>query len=168
MANQIIPEENAKGGNGPAPKEETVTISKDVLDNILNKLTDLEAGQKEFEQTASKDQMQKIEKLRASGKLVKKVKIAKYQGRQVKSWKTTIDEVHIDPSTGKEISKQEMKLTFFEGKEVTLKQLDFARLKTLESFEVIKQAKTADGEVELTVLGDTGEEIVINKKYVNY
>jgi len=150
-----------------AEKEETVTISKEVLDNILNKLSDLETGQQEFEKTASKDQIQKIEKLRASGKLVKTAKISTYQGRLVESWKTTVDEVYIEPSSGKEICKQEMELNFFEGKKVTLKQLDFARLKVLKSFEVIKQAKTNDGEVELTVLGETGEEIVINKKYVN-
>ena len=179
-----IPEGNSNGGNGPvetkkltkaqekalaaeAETKDTVEIPREVIENILRELQELKAGQKDLEKTASTDQIRKIEALRKQGKLVKEIKIARFKGELVKSWKSTVDEVYIEPSTGKEISTQKMQLNFFNGKKLELTQIDFARIKTYSKFEVLREAKTSEGNTIMTVQDESGEEFDIDTYYIN-
>ncbi len=168
----IVPPKN--GTNKPLKEEETVTVSKDFLENILKQMQDtqvemreLKKAQGELEKTASPDQIRKIEALRASGKLIKNVKLSMIDGKLVKEWQSTTDEVYIDNVLGKEVSKQMTKITFFDGKTQEMSQIDFARRKTLPEFEVIREGKDKDGEIILTVEDKDGLEININSKFIN-
>ena len=179
-----IPEGNSNGGKGPvktkkltkaeekalaaeAETKDTVEVSKDVLEGILREIQDLKTAQKDLEKTASSDQIRKIEALRKSGKLVKEIKISNYKGKLVKSWKSTVDEVYMDPTTGKEISTQKMEITFFDDKTLELTQIDFARIKTYVKFEVLREAKTSEGNTIMTVQDESGEEFDIDTYYIN-
>lgn len=159
-----------------ADKKDDGKISVDaaVLEEVLSKLKNLETqneelktAQKEYEQTASQDQILKIEKLRASGKLVKAVRINFYDGQMVTEWRSTADDVYIEPATGKEVSVQKTKLIFSDGKEKEIPQLDFARRKLQREYEVIKEGKDKDGNMLYTVLTEGGKEIEIDGRYIN-
>jgi vacuolar-type H+-ATPase subunit I/STV1 len=161
--------------NPPVKKdeEEVVTVSKSLLESIQKTLAgyqqeiaDLKKGQSELEKTASPDQIKKIEAMRASGKLVKSVKISYIDGQLVEKWRSAVDEVYID-NTGKEISKQTTVITYFDGKEKEYNQVDFARRKTYKEYEVITEAKDRDGELILTVMTEDGKEIKINSRFIN-
>lgn len=148
-------------------KDEMVTVPKSMLDNILAQIGDLKTSQKQYEQTASQDQVRKIEALRASGKLVKSVKISIIDGKLVKAWKSVADEVYIDHALGKEVSRQSTMISFYDGSEQEMSQIDFSRRKTYQEFEVITEGKNRDGEIILTVVDETGRETEINSRYIN-
>lgn len=148
-------------------KEETVTITKEQFDLILNEIKTLKKGQKELEQTSSPDQIKKIEALRAKGHLIKSVKISEIDGKLVKSWQSTADEVYIDHALGKEVSKQMTKLDFYEGESKDVSQAEFARRKIMKSFEVIKEGKDKIGNIILTVTTEDGKEFDIDSRYIN-
>lgn len=148
-------------------KEETVTLTKDQLDLLINRIQTLEKGQKELEDTSSPDQIKRIEAIRAKGGLVKSVKIAELEGKLVKSWESTADEVYIDHALGKEVSRQMTKVYFYEGGEREISQPEFARRKVMKSFEVIKEGKDKVGNIVLTVTTDDGKEFDVDSRYIN-
>ena len=94
--------------------EKKVEISEVVLNKILTDMADMKKQIGEHEQTASQDQVRKIEALRATGKLVKSVKLNYYEGKAVISWRSTHDDVFVD-NAGKEHSVQTTELTFMDG-----------------------------------------------------
>lgn len=157
--------EEAKAG--AEEKEETVTLTKDQFDMILNEIQNLKKGQKTLEDTSSPDQIKRIEAIRAKGGLVKSVKISEIDGKLVKSWESTGDEVYIDHALGKEVSKQMTKLNFYDGSEKEMSQTEFARRKIMKSFEVIKEGKDRVGNIVLTVTTDDGKEFDIDSRYIN-
>lgn len=155
-------------------KEETVAVPKEFLESIKQTLENnrleieaLRKGQADLEKTASPDQIRKIEALRASGKLVKNVKISVIDGKLVEKWASSADEVYIDHVLGTEVSRQMTKVSFFDGKDAEFSQIDFARRKTMKEFEVIEEGKDREGEIILTVMAEDGKQIKINSRYVN-
>ena len=60
-----------------------------------------------------------------------------------------------------------MEITFFDGKTLELTQIDFARIKTYVKFEVLREAKTNDGNTLMTVQDESGEEFEIDTYYIN-
>jgi len=148
-------------------KEETVTLTKEQFDLILNEIQTLKKGQKTLEDTSSPDQIKRIEAIRAKGGLVKSVKIAEIDGKLVASWESTADEVYIDHALGKEVSKQMTKLNFFDGGNKEISQTEFARRKIMKSFEVIKEGKNKVGAIVLTVTTDDGKEFDIDSRFIN-
>lgn len=165
---------NNKNGKGTEQREETVTVPKSFMEEMMKTMTamqdkvkNLEQAQGELEKTSSPDQLRKIEALRASGKLVKNVKFSVIDGKLVKEWQSTADEVYIDNVLGKEVSKQMTKITFFDGKTQDLSQVDFARRKTLKEFEVIREGKDKEGEFIFTIMTEEGDELSINSRFIN-
>lgn len=159
--------------NPSAPKEDTITVSREQLDSILQKIaeqdatiTELKQTQKEYEQTASQDQIRKIEQLRASGKLVKSVKVNMHDGKYVTGWRSTVDDVWVD-SNSKEHRLQKTEVTYADGSKQELDQLEFARRKTYKEMEVIKEAKNQEGNIVLTVQDTDGKEIDIDSRFIN-
>jgi uncharacterized coiled-coil protein SlyX len=150
-----------------AKEEKTVTLTQEQLDLLINRIQTLEKGQKTLEDTSSPDQIKRIEAIRAKGGLVKSVKIAEIDGRLVKSWASTADEVYIDHALGKEVSSQMTKLSFFDGGEKDISQANFARVKIMKAFEVIKEGKDKVGNIVLTVTTDDGKEFDIDSRYIN-
>ena len=155
------------------PRAKTVevpeTVLKDILDRMENyqlQISELKEAQKEYEQTASQDQILKIEKMRASGKLVKSVRLNYYDNNLVVGWKSTADDVYID-TTGKEIAVQKTKLKFSDGKEVERPQIDFMRRKMQRQYEVIKEGKDREGMMLYTVMTEGGKEVEVDGRFVN-
>jgi hypothetical protein len=156
------------------PKVKTVAVPETVLKDILDRIekqdltiTELKEAQKEYEQTASQDQILKIEKMRASGKLVKSVRLNYYDNNLIIGWQSTADDVYIETGTGKEISVQKTKLTYADGKSVEIPQIDFARRKMQRQYEVIKEGKDREGNMLYTVMTEGGKEVEINGRFVN-
>jgi len=158
----VVPEANGKG-----KKEETVTISKDQFNLILEEIQKLKEGQKELVDTSSPDQIKKIEAIRAKGGLVKSVKIASINGKLVESWVTSKNESHVDPLTGKSVFKHSSNYKFFDGKTEEIDQTVFARTRVMESFEVIKEGKDKVGNIIFTVTTKDGKEFDIDSRYIN-
>lgn len=180
----IPPEENVDAGSStPETKPETkpeskvvqedttnkksdkVEIDKTVLDNILSKLSELEGKTKEFESTASQDQIRKIEALRASGKLVKSVKVRRFNGKLVLAWKMTKDQVWV--ADGKLHEVQEMDVHYDDGEVESTTLLQFTRGVTYESYEVIEEAKTADGYTKYVVDAGGGKRLEVKSNFIN-
>jgi hypothetical protein len=166
-------EENKQPPVDKDQKEETVAVSKKVLEEILQKMEGyqseietLKQNQKEYEQTASQDQILKIEKLRALGKLVKSVRVNFYDNKMVVGWRSTMDDVYVDNS-GKEIAVQKTELVFSDDKKQEVPQIDFARRKMQREYEVIKEGRDRDGNMIYTILTDGGKEIEIDGRYIN-
>jgi hypothetical protein len=166
-------EENKQPSVDKEPKEETIPVSKKVLEDILQKMEGyqseietLKQNQKEYEQTASQDQIAKIEKMRASGKLVKSVRVNFYDNKMVVGWRSTMDDVYID-NTGKEVAVQKTELSFSDDKKQEVPQIDFARRKMQREYEVIKEGRDRDGNMIYTILTDGGKEVEIDGRYIN-
>jgi len=151
----------------PEVKKNTVEVDADVLQALVERVEQLGQAQKEIESTATQDQIRKIEALRASGKLIKAVKLNSYDGRIVKSWRATYDDVYIETGTGKEVAVQKMELTFKDDTTKELPQIDYARRKLQKEYEVVKETKDADGIIWYTVLLEGGEEFTIANPYIN-
>lgn len=149
----------------PAPASKKVEVDADVLKGILDRLKEVESKTSEFEQTASQDQIRKIESLRAQGKLIKAVKVRRFEGKLVVGWRTTEDKVWF--ADGK-LNEIQMRDIFFEdGSKVNTSEVQFSRGCTYESYEVLKEAQTATGAIEYTLLLPDGKQMVILHTYVN-
>lgn len=151
----------------PVEKEESnkVEVDADVLKNIMDQLNTLQKAQGEFEKTASQDQIQKIERLRASGKLVKAVKLRRIEGKLVLAWKMILDEVYY--ADGKVHERQEYEVIFDDGTKKEMAIREFTRKSVFESYEVIKEARLADGGIEYTLQMPDGKELIIKETYIN-
>lgn len=145
--------------------EDKVEVSATVLKDLLDKIATLEQRTKEFEQTAPEDQIRKLDALRATGKLIKSVKVRRLDGELVIGWKIVKDEVWV--ADGKLHELQELEIYFQNGKKKNMPLLQFSRNVLYESYEVIKEAKTQTGELEFTFMLSDGKEVTINSKYVN-
>lgn len=142
-----------------------VEIDADVLDSILKDLANLKEGQQQFEQTATQDQIRRIEALRAQGKLVKSVKIRHFDNKPMLGWRMTKNNVWV--ANGKLNEEQEYEVFFEDGSSVLMDITNFTRNAVYKSFEVVSEARTAAGDLMYTVTMEGGKELVINSKYVN-
>jgi hypothetical protein len=165
--NQVVKPDSAKQNN-------KVEVDADVLEQVLGRVKSLEQEladtkeiQQQYEETASQDQIAKIEKLRASGKLVKSVRLNFFNNKLVTSWRTTEDDVYIEAGTGKEICVQKMELRFLDADASEVSQIDFARRKMQREYEVIKEGKDVDGNKLYTVVLEGGRELEVDSRYIN-
>jgi hypothetical protein len=148
-----------------AVKSKMIEVDSEVLAAITARLKDLETKAGEFEQTASQDQIRKIEALRASGKLIKSVKVRHFNERLVLGWATTEDSIWVADGKLHEVQKCDI---FFEtGDKENMSLAQFTRGTTYKAYEVLKEARTQSGDVELTLITEDGKNIVILDKYVN-
>jgi Tfp pilus assembly protein PilX len=144
-------------------------VLKDILDRMENyqvQISELKEAQKEYEQTASQDQILKIEKIRATGKWVKSIRLNYYNNNLVVEWKSTADDVYID-TTGKEIAIQKTMLTYESGKTEEVTQVDLARKKMQRQYEVIKEGRDTEGRMLYTVMMEGGKQLEIDSRFIN-
>lgn len=160
MSDAQQPEETTQ----PTKKSGKVEVDESVLQSILQEISELKAAQKEYEQTATQDQIRRIESLRAQGKLVKSIKLRRFQGKLVLGWSMIVDDVYF--MDGKLIEKQIFKVIFEDGSEKEVSQIEFSRGGTYEPYEVVKEAKI-DGDMEYTVMLPNGKELTVAGKFVN-
>jgi hypothetical protein len=158
----------AVGTSTPAKAEspkKKVEVDADLLESLIKDIAELKGKQNEFEQTAPQDQLRKIEALRASGKLVKSVKVRRFEGVLVLGWKVVEDRVWV--ADGKLNEIQNIEVYAEDGKVLQTSLLQFGRSCLYEPYEVIKESKTADGSIEFVIILSDGKELTINSKYVN-
>jgi hypothetical protein len=169
-AESVIPETNAVAAKPEdvvkKGKGNKVEIDANTLKSLLDRVENLTQTVKEHEQSFGQDQMAKIERLRASGKLVKSVRLNTFNGKIISSWKMIKDDVFID-NTGKEQAIQQIAITFKDGEVQELPMIEFSRRKTQIQYEVIRESREADGSIMSTVLLEGGEEFTINNVFVN-
>ena len=146
-------------------KSNKVEVDVDVLQGLIKQVADLEKKTNQIEQTASQDQIRKIEAMRASGKLVKAVKIRRYNNKLVLGWRVIRDEVWL--ADGKLHEKQDIEVFLDDGTSAETSLLQFTRACLYETYEVIKESKTATGDLEFVIMLNGGKELTINTKYVN-
>ncbi len=157
----------------PAAGTKKVEVDEQVLSDILQQMKNYQAeiaglkqNLKELESTASQDQILKIEKLRASGKLVKSVRLNYYENKLILGWRMTSDDVYVD-SNGKEVSLQKTELTFEDKSTKEIPQVELARRKMQREYEVVEERKDREGNVLFTVMTDGGKEVTIDSRFVN-
>ena len=162
-ASVVVPQVATKAEEPKKGKK--VEIDADVLDTILKDLASLKEGQNQLESTAGQDQIRKIEAMRASGKLVKSVKLRFFDGQVMLGYRMTKNNVWV--SNGKLNEEQEYEVFFENGETRTMNIGKFATEAIYKPYEVIAESKTQTGDVMFTVMMEGGKEIVINSKYVN-
>ncbi len=159
----VVTEPEAPKAN--VTKSKKIEVDEDVLNKILSELSELKEKTNDFEKTASQDQIRKIEALRASGKLVKAVKIRRFADELVIGWKVTRDRVWV---ADKQLHEEQDVLVYLNnGTEVQTSLREFTRGAEYEAYEVIGETKTFNGEMEFTVMIEGGNKLIINSKYVN-
>ncbi len=161
----IMSQENVAPIADTPAKPKMIEVDANVLQNLLDRLADVENKTGEFEKTASQDQIRKIEALRAQGKLVKSVKVRRYNGKFVLAWAVTEDNVWV--ADGKVYEVQKLDLFFDDNSKENITLAQFTRGALYESYEVLKEARTADGNIEYTLILPGGKNLVIMEKYVN-
>lgn len=148
---------------------ETVEVSKDVLEKLLERLDVLE-------EAADKGRFERVSALRnQNNKLVKKVNLSAYQGRVVIGWKSVRDDVFFDRE-GKLHEDQVVALYFHDGKkdkdgklipEAEISIQSFARLTKKHECEVLSESKDQNGNIALTVQDKEGRKIDIGLDFIN-
>lgn len=166
---QNIPTEksNAQVDKGEKKEkgEKGVTLSKEAFDALMSRIAGLEKAQKEIESSQDQDVISKLDKLRASGKLVKDVKVRKLGDKFVMGWKLVKDEVSFDGH--KLIEVQDVEVYMEDGSKKVLPMRQWAIFPTYETMEVKRESRDENGDILYTVLGNDGKEIEINIKYLN-
>lgn len=170
--NSVVKPESGDNTNNKKSGK-TVEVDSAILEDLLGRVKKMESenvelrqAQKDYESTASQDQILKIEKLRNSGKLVKSIRLNFYGNKMVVGWKSTHDDVYVD-TTGKIIELQKTELTFDDKSSIEITQIEFARRKLQREYEVIKEGRDRDGNMIYTVLTDGGKEIEVDGRFVN-
>lgn len=165
-AEEMAPVKPAKASKATAPEEEMVSLPATEFAAVMARLASLEEKQGLLMQVQDKDKIQKIEDLRRSGKLVKSVKVRKYNGKYIIGWKTVQDEVYKDEN-GRLIEKQTLKIFFEDDTEQEMTMRQWASAPEYVAFEVKKESKNEDGDLFFTVLGPTGKELELNAVFIN-
>lgn len=163
-----VPE--VKSETGPAKVVESnkkmVQVPAESLQQLLDRIESLEKTSKEHESTFDQDQMVKIERMRASGKLVKNVRINTFEGLVVSAWRSVRDDVFVD-SNGREQAVQRVELTFKGGAVTEVPMVEFARRKIQKEYEVIAESRNQLGQLLMTVHLEGGEPFTIESTFVN-
>lgn len=150
----------------PAPKkQDTVVLSSEAFNGLMERLNKLEADQRLVLETADKRQISKIEEMRRQGKLVKDVKLRVIDNKIVIGWKTKEDEVYF--SDGKLIENQKVEVFFEDKTSKVLTMRQWAALPAYRSFEVIRESRAENGQLFFRVRQDDGKELEIDQTYIN-
>lgn len=154
--------------NKSAKKEETVEISKAVLDKILKRMDVLE-------EAADKNRFERINSLRNPETIKKVVNLATYNSRIVIGWKTLKNDVWFDHEN--KLHEDQVTAVFFhKGKkddkgnpesEIEMPLQSFSRLLKRLPCEVVSETKDTKGNITLKVVTKEGEEISVGLDFVN-
>lgn len=146
-------------------KKKMIEVEASVIEQILAELSELKSKTSDYEKTASQDQIRKIEALRASGKLVKSVKIRRFADELVIGWKVTRDRVWV---ADRQLHEEQDVIVYLNNEtEVESTLREFTRGTEYEAYEVIGETKTFNGDMEFTVMIEGGKKLIINSKFVN-
>lgn len=144
----------------------TVAISVEAFNAMMNRINHLEETQKLQLQVEGRNTIQKIEQLRAQGKLVKSVKVRKIGLKYVVGWQTLQDDVYIDEN-GRLVEKQTVKVFFDDQSDKTYSMRQWGSAPEYVSFEVTGEERDAEGNLFFKVLGPDGKALTLNAIFIN-
>lgn len=150
---------------GKRQSNDSVVLSKEAFNELMNRLSKLEGDQKIILETADKRQISKIEEMRRQGKLVKDVKLRMVDDKIVVGWRTVEDEVYF--ADGKLIENQKVEVFFEDKTSKVLTMRQWAALPAYRSFEVVKESRAENGQIFYTVRREDGKELEVDQTYIN-
>lgn len=160
-------EEEAKPSKATKPaKEDVVEIPRTTLEKIVNRLDVLEKDNELLKEVADKEKLNKLQTLRAGGKLVKTVNLNMHNNMVVLGWSRVKDDVYFDEQ-GRLHEEQIIAVHYEDGKKKEMDYRAFSRLKSPLKVEVLSETKDTDGNHNLKVVTPEGKEINIDIKFVN-
>ena len=138
--------------------KETVTINKETLDDLMNRL-------KRVEQAADKSRLAKFDEAN-KGKLIRQYRIRTFGGKVVTSWSDMIDNTVEKDVNGKWKEDQTVELTYEDKTKEVMPYVIWDRnLKRIDS-ELISETKVGD-DVIFKLRTEDGNEYELNNKFVN-
>lgn len=173
--NSTEPESGEVKKKGKEKEEDEVSVSKDLLKQILEKqqsqeeaISKLTAENARLASAADKNRLMQYDMEHGGGNLIRRAKISLWDGLPVMGWQTVRDEVGRVDGVLREV--QTVKLFCDDGsknlKEFEVVYLDFARnVKKVEG-EIVEQRKTKSGEVYIIELSD-GKQYPMDIRFIN-
>ena len=153
MADEIKPGEVPEGGaSAPAPekpKSDKVLISRTKLDEILNRIAQLESGQEVLEYAADKGRVAKFNS-RNKSKIIRTCRLRIYKDKVVVGWgKMDIDVVD---KNGNGVWTEEQVLTVFteDGEKYKMRYRDFMQM-TKVNCEITKKTEAGVSDEDHTI-----------------
>lgn len=168
MTRQDAPQVVAPAPVAPSAEQETVVLSREAFDAFIADFNKMKSDHQALMSVQSKNDLNRIEEMRRSGKLVKSVKVRKVNGKFVIGWKLLQDEVYVDVASGRLVEKQNVAI-FLEGEEapIELNMRQWVMAAEYVPFDVIRESRDENGDLFFLVKGEDGKEFEINAIYVN-
>jgi hypothetical protein len=147
-------------------KDGGVTLTAEAFDALMERLGKLESDSKLLNQVQDRNTIQKIERLRAEGKLIKEVKVRRIDDKYVVGWQSIQDEVYQDEN-GRVVEKQTTKIFFHDNTEKVYTMRQWATVGEYITFEVTGETKDADGNLFFKTVGPDGLTLQLNAIFIN-
>ena len=154
-------------------QQEVVTIEKSVLEGLMKQLEQNKEIQKKLEMleyAADKGRIARWES-NNTGLKEKKVSLHHKEGKIVTSWRVVKDDIIRDPATNVQTGEyQEMEIVFQDGtKEKIVGYGNFSNFMYSNEMlvNVLAETRESDGTVTFKVGVPSGEQLLINSRFVN-
>lgn len=144
----------------------SITLTAEAFAGLMGRLGKLEDDSKLLTQVQDRNTIQKIERLRAEGKLVKSVKVRKIGEKYVVGWQTLQDEVYQNED-GRLVEKQTVKIFFHDNSDKVFTMRQWASVGEYVPFEVTGETKDAEGNLFFKAIGTDGLALTINASFIN-
>lgn len=154
----VVKQEPSRGDRG-------VTLSSEAFNALMERISSLEETTKVMYDVQDKKALNKIDQMRRDGKLVKDIKLRVLDGKVVVGWKTLHDEVYF--ADGKLIENQKVELYLEDKTTKELSMRQWAALPMYQQFEVVKEARSENGQIFYTVRREDGKELEVDITYIN-
>ena len=169
---------NPKGQSKRQPGDETVSISKSVLDDLVNQLKALAEKDKKrdaeidmLKSVSDKQKMSRYEDKNRSGKgLIRKARVCMWDNKPVVNWKMIRDEILFSGNTS--TIKQDTRIFVRDPeadggiKSYDMPYLDWVRNTTTKWGEVVGKTENNDG-IFWTLQFEDGDQVTVELAYVN-
>lgn len=147
-------------------KDETVTLTKEQYDSLLEKMETL---QKQMNFVSDKARTERWQASQTTGKsLLPTAGVSKLDGKYIVGWRTIANEAEMRGNIYYE--NQIIEVTYKDGEAKKMNLIEFYRHKTKVSGEIIKRTKEdfegAEKDILVIRMPD-GEEITIDKTFIN-
>lgn len=149
-------------------QEDKVLVPKSFLEDLQKDIEGLKKDRNILLQVADKRQMAHYYE-RNKEKLPSVVKLRMMRDKVIVGWRTVEDEVHIDPTSHKEIARQIIQVIYEDGTDEKFNLLDYVRNHTFVKAKVLSQTKE-EGTDKLALKVeriDNGKIYNIGVEYVN-
>lgn len=150
-----------------AEPKRVVEVDADLLKKLVDGYDKQQQQIEDLTGAADLGRLEKIQRARASGELVKKAKLSVYNNKIVIGWVKHKDDVYVD-NLGR-INEDQSIILFLDGGTKTdpISYKEFSRITEKVEGEVISEKKAKDGSVFFTVKLDNGKEYEVLNVFLN-